>query len=396
MDALTLAPSLAAALLALPLGAQAPAPAHTPRGWELTGIPALNYNSDEGFGYGVILQAYNYGANGETPYRYTVQPTTFFTTRGRKDINVFFDAPHLLARGWRWTAFAGHEQQVATPYYGIGNATEHSEAAEAGANPYFYRYGREGVRVTSDLQRSLAPHLRLLVGAGVRTATIDATPFDSGTTLLAEQTGFGGVPRSQVTYGRVGLVWDTRDREVGTRSGSWIEGLVQHGAKILGGTSDFARFTFTARGYLSPTDRITFASRLIVQDVSGAVPFHELYTVQGSFKDDEGLGGSGSVRGLPKDRFAGKGLALLNNEIRCRAASFALLGKPSTAVLTGFVDAGRVWTDGVRLWSIANDLHAGYGGGVRLGYGTNMVIALDVGHSKEATAPIYIGLGYLF
>jgi hypothetical protein len=33
---------------------------------------------------------------------------------------------------------------------------------------------------------------------------------------------------------------------------------------------------------------------------------------------------------------------------------------------------------------------------VRLGLGENFVVAVDVGHSDEAAAPIYIGLGYLY
>jgi hypothetical protein len=42
------------------------------------------------------------------------------------------------------------------------------------------------------------------------------------------------------------------------------------------------------------------------------------------------------------------------------------------------------------------DLHAGYGGGARLALGPSFVIAVDVGHSSQSTAPIYIGLGYMF
>ena len=387
---------LAALLLtAVSAGAQSASTTYAPKGWELTGIPALNFNADEGFGYGLVLQAYNYGESGVRPYRYTLQPTVLFTTRGKRELSLFFDAPHLLAEGWRWSAYLAQERQLATPYYGLGNSTTHSEAAETGANPYFYRFGRSGIRATTDVQRSLTTHARLLVGVGMRTAKIDATPYDSGTTLLAQQSP-GGIPDGQTTYGRLGLVWDSRDREVGTRSGVWAELLGQKGAKVLGGTSDFTRVTMTARGYLSPTDRLTLASRLMLQNVTGDVPFYELFVVQGSYKDDEGLGGAGTLRGLPKDRFAGKGIAVLNSEVRYRAADFQLMRKPSSLTLTGFVDAGRVWADAIKPSELASGLHTGFGAGARLAYGANMVIALDVGHSKEAVAPIYIGLGYLF
>jgi hypothetical protein len=64
-------------------------------------------------------------------------------------------------------------------------------------------------------------------------------------------------------------------------------------------------------------------------------------------------------------------------------------------MLSGFVDAGRVWTESIRVDEIASDLWTGYGGGARLGLGANSVIALDVGRSSSATQ-LYIGLGYAF
>src|SRR4051812_19259978 len=89
------------AILVLPiapaLDAQAPA---APRGRSITGLPALNYDADEGVGYGALLQLYDYGSDGAQPYRYSVQPTVFLTTRGRRDFTVFVDAPHLLPNGW--------------------------------------------------------------------------------------------------------------------------------------------------------------------------------------------------------------------------------------------------------------------------------------------------------
>jgi len=363
-------------------------------GREIVGLPALNFDSDEGFGYGALVELYDYG-RGVRPYRFTLQPTVFLTTKGRRDVTVFFDAPELIGAGWRLSAFAGREQQLATPYYGVGNATVHDAALEEGANPYFYRFGRTRLRATADVQHSVATHSRLLIGSGVSRSTIDLTPFDSGTTLLATERGGVTPAPTRENYLRVGYIYDTRDQEIGATSGTWMEALVQHVTPMLGATSRYTRVTATVRHYVPVTRRVVFAQRVVLQDVDGDVPFHELATIQSSFKPQEGLGGASSIRGLPKNRYVGNALVLSNSELRWHAADFKLNRKPSHLVFTSFLDAGRVWDADVRSSTMTRGLHAGYGAGTRLGLGESFVVAVDGGHSSESTA-VYIGLGYLF
>ena len=116
----TVAAMLLTAPAVSPLNAQE---SLAPTGWEPAGLPALNYDSDEGFGYGVLFELYNYGDGGYSPYRFTLQPTVFLTTGGRRDFTLFFDAPHLLPEGWRIDAPLGSERQIASPYYGLGNTS---------------------------------------------------------------------------------------------------------------------------------------------------------------------------------------------------------------------------------------------------------------------------------
>ena len=357
--------------------------------WQFTGIPALNFNSDEGFGSGAVVQAFNYGAVPSEGYRYTIQPTAFFTTKGRRDLSVFFDAPHLLPNGWRVGAYVAREQQLAAPYYGIGNATQFDASKQLAPNPYYYRFGRDAYRATANLQRPIGGAVRLLIGAGVRATTIDQTPFDSGTTLLRSETRGAQLERGRLVYGRLGMVYDTRDRETGPTRGQWSELLVQRGIRALGGNQEFTRATGTVRTYLPLAPRLTLASRVIGEQSWGTIPFYEISVIQGSFKDDDGLGGAATLRGWPKDRFIGKSLALTNQELRWRATEFQLRGREAELIASTFVDAGRVF-DGGGSW------HASYGGGLRLQYGRDFVIATDVGHSRESNAAVYIGLGYLF
>lgn len=367
-------------------------------GLEIGGVPAINFDADEGVGFGAISELYHYGSRGLTPYEWTLQPTVFVTTQGREDFVAFFDAPHLLPNGWRISGFLGSEKQVATPYYGLGNASVYDETRriDTGSDPHYYRFGRTRRSGTFTLQRRLTDHgASFLFGGGVERTTIKPVPEDSGTTLYAQQVGIRHQD-SWSNFVRAGLVWDTRDRETGPRSGSWTAFLVQVADESLGADVGFTRWTFTDRRYYSLTDRVVLAHRFLVQGTSDGSPIHELSRVQTSFKQQEGLGGAKTIRGMLKNRFVGRGMLVWNSELRWRLANFRLLGRPSHLVLSGFVDQGRVWAEGVQLSELLTDLHRGFGGGVRVGMGENFVVAFDAGTSEESGLPIYIGLGYLY
>lgn len=374
----------------------------SPTGWELAVLPAVYYDADEGIGYGALAEIYDYGPEGGfEPYRLTLRPTVQLSTEGRRDLTLFFDAPHLLPGEWRVTAYAGLERQIATPYYGIGNDAPYDESLDRddGPDPYYYRFGRTRNRITVDVQKRLAGlPLRLLMGAGASHVTVDTTPKDEGSTLLGAELAAAGrpAPGGWSNHLRAGLVWDTRDREVGPRRGVWSDVLVKWAGEPLGSNRSFSVWTATDRRYYSVADRLVFANRLLLQNTAGDPPFYELQVVQTSFRIREGLGGSETLRGIPKNRYTGKGLFVWNAELRWTAGGFALLGRSFHVVLSAFSDSGRVWASGVDLGELLTDLHHGYGGGLRIVMGQNFVAALDVGHSSEATAPIYMGLGYLF
>jgi outer membrane protein assembly factor BamA len=377
-----------------PVGAQTQAA--PPKGWEFFALPAVNFDSDEGFGYGAFVEMYNYG-NGVTPYRFTMRPMVFLTTKGRRDVVLFFDAPKVLPNNWRLDGFIGREQQLATPYYGVGNTAAYDSTLEREPNVYYYRYARTTVRIMANLQHQVGKlPARGLIGAGFNDVRTDAIPFDSGTTLFANNFGVATPPKGRLVYLRAGLVWDTRDREVAPHSGTYGDFLVQRVDKTLGATNSYTRFTGILRKYWPLNGRLVFAQRLLAQDISGNVPIFDLPIVQTSFQQQEGLGGSNSVRGLAKNRFVGKGLALLNSEVRWRFKDFRLRGKEAQLTQSFFVDAGRVWSDAL-LGKDSGGLHAGYGTGTRLGLGPSFTVALDLARSSENRGTqIYIGLGYPF
>lgn len=382
---------------ATPAFAQPAQPVET--GWEWFGLPTLNFNSDEGFGYGALLQLYNYGDGSAKPYRFMIRPVVLFTTKGRRDFTIELDAPRLLPDGWRLDAFAGLEKHLATPYYGIGNDTEFDEAKKESPNDYYYTYGRTQWRFATNVQRRLTQSARLLVGVGFADIETDPVPFDSGTTLLAEQiqrTSPG--PSGTLLTGRVGLTLDTRDREIGPSSGHWVDLLAQEIVEARGPMNYYSRVTLTARKYFSINDRLVFAQRVAGQVTThgtDGVPLFDYSTFQTAVGQSEALGGGGSVRGIPRNRFIGRSVAFSNSELRWRFKDLKIMNKSAYMVASAFLDAGRVWDEGMKVGELFSDLHAGYGGGWRLGLGPSFLIAFDVGKSSESTQ-IYIGLGYPF
>ena len=369
-----------------------------PTGLEIGGLPALNFDSDEGVGYGALVELYQYGQGGLLPYVWSLRPTVFLTSRGRRDFTVFFDAPHVLAAGWRLDAYLGSEKQIATPYYGVGNAKPYDEALDDddGPDPFYYRFGRTRRSATFNLQRNVAETpLRWLIGAGlVRTSVLPVPENDGGT--LYEMDVSSTDQTTWSNYVRTGLVWDSRDRETGPRSGVWTELLLQRVDESFGADAGYTRLTFTDRRYFSLGERIVFAHRYLLQGVGAGAPVHDLFQVQTSFKQQEGLGGAKTVRGVLKNRFVGRGMLVWNAELRWRAADFLLFGTSFHVVLSAFLDQGRVWDGNIRLGELMTDLHRGFGGGARFGMGENFIVAVDMGRSEEAGMPIYIGLGYLY
>ena len=396
-----------------------------PTGWSFGGVPAIAYNSDTGFLYGVILDIYNYGDGSQYPdYRYTTRLTWTRTTKGSGENIIFFDSKYLLPYDVRITAEAAYLTEQALPFYGFNgenNPAHEIEDDDAYKSRVYYRHERNITKFTTDFQKNLfMPNLRGIIGLAyykTEVATVDTAKLNDGkdaadrlpeiTIMYDDYVTRGTISADEAlggntNYVKLGLVYDTRDNEPNPMSGIWTEALVTVVPSGLGNDFSYTLFTGTHRQYFTiiPND-LSVAVRLGYQSVlSGDIPFFMLPHYQSSYRATEGLGGSKSLRGILKNRIVGNSIGFGNLEVRWKFLRTKLLGQNLYLALNGFVDAGKVleeygWYDP----DVEQGLHMSYGGGFRIALNENFIIAVDYGMAKDeldGNSGLYIGLGYLY
>jgi outer membrane protein assembly factor BamA len=405
-------------------------------GWSFGGVPAIAYNSDTGFQYGLILNIYNYGDGSRYPeYNHSTYLEWSRTTKGSGINKIFFDSKYLLPYDIRITSELSYLTEQLLPFYGFNgyeseyNADfEDDELIDDGyISRAYYRHAREITKLSADFQRQfLTDNTRWIAGLGYWKTVINTIDLDKLNEDQDEEDKLPDIPGlydeyaadgyfsedeaegGNTNYIKLGIVFDTRDNEPNPMSGIWSEILVTTVPEFLGNDFNYTLITGTHRQYFTiiPQD-LSFAYRLGYQGiVSGEIPFFMLPWYQSSYKTEEGLGGSKSLRGILKNRVVGNSVAFGNFELRWKFLRRQVFGQNLYLALNGFVDAGMVLdTYGSDTYNANFDpvkeesMHLSYGGGLRIALNENFIIAVDfglAGDEQDGSSGLYIGLGYLY
>ena len=158
-----------------------------------------------------------------------------------------------------------------------------------------------------------------------------------------------------------------------------IGALVSYTVHLGKNKYGFSRYTSYIAHYLPVSNQFTFASRLGGATIAGSPEFYQLNI----------LGGRETLRGYRRQRFYGKSIMYLNNELRWLVPTSKKFFKQ--VGLLGFVDAGRVWHDD----EDSNTIHVGYGGGIIIIPFNRIVLNGSYGFSKEDNV-MHLRIGYLF
>lgn len=373
--------SIAIFLGILNIAAVETAPPEKRFGWVL--LPALNYDSDFGFGYGVRGALYHF-AHRRKPYEVAVEAQAFASTGGQQVHFLSIDLPSLGGSRFRFKLEGGYASNVGESYYGIGNVV----SLAPNPNRYYYYYRHTVPNGVLSLRYAIRPELYLFtvyrlsftsVGAYAGSLLDETRPF-----------GFAGGRYGELA---AGLLYDSRDEENDPTRGLLIEIAGRTAQSFLGSQySTYAVFA-SAAGFRPLTKWLVVAGRLGVDWELGDVPFDQLSEF-GALFQTYGLGGGSTIRGLLQNQYIGNGKLLGNLEARFRIYRFSIRRRPIGLGAVAFVDGGRVWSQ-TRNDGDGINVHIGVGGGLRVIWEDVFVVRADCGYG-EGNVRFYVDIGHFF
>lgn len=434
-------------------------------GYNFGPLPVVAFDADKGFQYGALLNVFNYGDGSNYPnYDSKMYLEASFFTKGSQLYVLSYDNKSLIP-GVRWSSAIFTTIDKAMDFYGFNGYQsyyDHERVALGKANkkgaqspenfiysPY-YRYGRVQVIAKSDFIGTITDNLKWELGyhfsyfkvnavnrESINKGKDDFNLFpDSQPTLYEQYRKWGLISDDEAEGGisssvRMGLVYDSRDKEGAPTRGIWAETHLSAAPKWLGTKNPFYRYSLTFRQYIPfiPNDVLTFAYRINYEGTIGSsAPMYVLpyMTVMGDFYDRDGMGGYRTVRGMMRDRVVGLDMATATAELRWRFVRFPLFNQNIAFGLNLFSDAsmvtrGRDMTfrgdaadkaeyDRYMALGLESDRpHVTVGGGLRFIMNENFIVAFDYGapvsrflpktsplYGQDGNGAFYINTGFLF
>jgi len=407
---------LALALAAEPVPASPeaePAP-HEKEGWGFGGLPAVNYNSDEGFGFGIVGSVYRYDGH-TAPYKTAVNLVLFTTTLGIQNHNLEVDTLEFLDPRLRLTVRGALDATKTSNYCGVGNAVTCDPAeAEAAADRrglsgdvrddfvrryYRTRFINPNLRVDARWMLRDKPH-RMEIIAGYRGSLLIPGDFQERAPWPGSryEEDFPGGEDGLISVLQGGFMWDDRDNEPSPIQGYWVEMTFRGASGVWGSDYDYAGMNFTARTYVPVgTRRLVFANRLMFDGMAGDATTLEIATPGGTQRM-QFFGHLNAGRGIRLRRFLGKGKLMDQAELRWTALSPTIGSTVLDIGFLGFTDLGFVAEELSDVPSMWNTPLPSTGGGLRLALDKNFIVRADVGVSpiEDWSPSVYIDLRNLF
>ena len=401
-------------------------------GWNMGFVPAVSYNSDLGFQYGINADIYNYGDGSIFPrYKHKFSTEISHYTKGMTRLHLFYDSKYLVP-GIRVTAAATYMNNPMFSFYGL-NGSAQPYLAELNANKEtgtaYYNFQRNMFRFLADFQGEIAPNLNWAAGLSFwdfAVKDIDKEPYSSTNTLYNFYKTSGLIRPEEAEGGsrmefKAGLVYDTRNLDSAPSKGIWAELYVNGSPDFFGDGYKYAKLSAHFRQYVPivPDNKLTFAYHLAYQGtIAGEVPFYMQSNITTLYLRQilsEGLGSINTVRGTLYNRMIGDGYAWGNFEMRIKLFSFNLINQSWYVATNPFFDLGaivqpyraeemyKISKPAVNFDDYKKDitkLHYSAGAGLKLVMNQNFIVSCEVAKALDPDdnpgMGVNIGLNYIF
>ena len=437
-------------------------------GYNFGPLPAVAFDADKGFQLGALLNIYDFG-DGST-YPNTRQQwyfeASFFTKGSQLFVVSYYN--RFLIPGVRWSSTFTLTNDKAMDFYGFNGYMSYYDHAQVAAgkdkanhNDYIYtpkyRVNRLAMLFKSDFTGNIWQN-KLFWEAGYHLSYIkqgykdeqalnlekinknkeDYKMFPANETPVFDLYRRWGIISEDEAWGgwnstvRLGLLFDTRDKEGAPSRGVWAEAHATLAPKWLGTTNPYYRYSMTFRHYLPivKNDILTFAYRLNYEGTIGkTAPYYVLpfITVMGPSYDRDGMGGYRTIRGLMRNRVQGLDVASYNAELRWRFVNFALWNQNIAFGLSAFSDGTMVTRNYDMSFKgeeqhraeydeymartgnrTADRPHITVGAGLRFIMNQNFIVAFEYGlpvskfskdeliKNQDGNGAFYINTGFLF
>lgn len=183
-----------------------------------------------------------------------------------------------------------------------------------------------------------------------------------------------------------GVIYDTRDREILTRTGDFHELSFRVASVFPDTEATYGAAHLTLRKYMYLPGDFILAGRLVVDAAAGHLPVFDL-SQYGSFTPSAAIGGDDGVRGVPAALFYGRLKTFGNVEVRRMLFGVKPFGTSLDFGLDAFFDAGRVFMnytfDDPRDGRTAG-MKFGTGGGILVLWGQAALFRAEIAYSPDA------------
>lgn len=417
-------------------------------GWNFGVLPAISWDNDLGFQYGGLINLYDYGDGSRYPaYDHSIYLEASAYTRGSGIYRFMYDSDRLI-KGIGLTVDVSYIPNQAYNFFGWnGYDAVYNQDWENDNEPdglyktrVFYRYQNKMFRFKTDVDGQINGNWKWLTGLSwydfnIGEVDIDKLnkgkneddqlpPLTEEPTLYNKYLEWGLIPEDEAYGGnltllKAGIVYDSRDNQPNPMKGIWTELALEGSPEFLGSINkSFLKLSFIHRQYFTiiPND-LSFAGRLALQTtLAGHAPYYIqplIITSKLRGATEEGLGGVRNLRGIPRNRVVGDGIAYANFELRWKFFRTRMFNQNFYFGLNAFMDAGQVIKkidveDQVNALGETlpdyfdfgtESLHTSYGLGLRVAMNQNFIVAADYGRAmddRDGSSGFYIGLNYLF